>query len=327
MEKVLTMTREKCLQTRERESTDRIPLVTTFNPHTTFIAEIARRNWNFLQSKERLAHIFNKPPLVAYRRPISLRDRLVSTKFKTVNNTPVPRGCEACGKPKCSWCKGINKTTTFTSSNNNKTFKIFHSVNCQSSWVIYIIECNICNLQYIGKSDTAFKLQVHPGREFMGEVTKEMEKHDVRIRRENVNVHRDQGIVERFNRTLSVRPFSYQYSREMNFASDERSREWVKRLLEVVSALNGEKTRLTGKRHVDSIKEKSVSAKSSTTYSRPVGSKEKRLNSSVHVRYLYAPGELEGGQKRATDPIWSLKVFKISRSVLNEDETNSLLSE
>ena len=45
------------------------------------------------------------------------------------------RGCEACGKPKCSWCKGINKTTTFTSSNNNKTFKIFHSVNCQSSWV------------------------------------------------------------------------------------------------------------------------------------------------------------------------------------------------
>ena len=89
MEKVLTMTQEECLQTRERESTDRIPLVTTFNPHTTFIAEIARRNWNFLQSKERLAHIFNKPPLVAYRRSISPRDRLVSTKFKTVNNTPV----------------------------------------------------------------------------------------------------------------------------------------------------------------------------------------------------------------------------------------------
>ena len=121
--------------------------VTTFNPHTTFIAEIARRNWNFLQSKERLGRIFKKPPLVAYRGPISLRDRLVSTKFKTVGNTPLPRGCKACGKPKCSWCKEINKTTTFTSSNNTKIFKIFHSVNCQSSWVIYIIECNICNLQ------------------------------------------------------------------------------------------------------------------------------------------------------------------------------------
>ena len=101
---------------------------------------------------------------MAYRRPLSLQDRLVSTRFNTVNNTLVPRGCEACGKPKCSWCKGINKTTTFTSSNNNKTFKIFHSVNCQSSWVIYIIECNICNLQYIGKSETPFNLRLNNHR-------------------------------------------------------------------------------------------------------------------------------------------------------------------
>ena len=53
------MTQEECLQTKEKESTDRILLVTTFNRHTTFIAEIARRNWNFLQSNERLARIFN----------------------------------------------------------------------------------------------------------------------------------------------------------------------------------------------------------------------------------------------------------------------------
>ena len=52
----------------------------------------------------------------------------------TVNNGLLPKGCEACGKPKCSWCKRINKTTIFTSSNNDKIFKICHSVNCQSSW-------------------------------------------------------------------------------------------------------------------------------------------------------------------------------------------------
>ena len=35
-------------------------------------------------------------------------------------------------------------------------------------------------------------LQVDPGREFMGDVTRAMEKHDERIRRASVNVHRDQ---------------------------------------------------------------------------------------------------------------------------------------
>ena len=158
-----------------------------------------------------------------------------------------------------------------------------------------------------------------PGREFMGAVTQEMKDHDVRIRRGNVNVHRDQGIVERINRSLSERLFSFQYSQEMNLKSGERSTEWVKRLPEVVSALNREKTRLTGRRPVDAIKEKVVDAKSST-FSRPVGKKEKRLDSSVNVRYLFAPGELEGGGRRATDPNWSLKVFNISSSIVNENE-------
>ena len=40
----------------------------------------------------------------------------------------------------------------------------------------------------------------------------------------------------------------------------------------------------------------------------------------MNVRYLYAPDELEGGQRRATDPNWSLKVFNISRSIVNEHE-------
>ena len=79
-------------------------------------------------------------------------------------------------------------------------------------------------------------------------------------------VHRDQGIVERFNRTLSKCLSSFKYSQEMNMTSSERSREWAKRLPEVVEALNNEVTRLTGKKPVDVIKERVVNAKSSTSY-------------------------------------------------------------
>ena len=106
----------------------------------------------------------------------------------------------------------------------------------------------------------------------------------------------------------------------MNFKSGERSREWVKRLPEVVSALNSEETRSTRKKPVNAIKEKVVNAKSSTIYSRPVGLKEKKLDYSVNLRYLLAAGELEGGQKRATDPIWSLKDFNTEKSIVKENE-------
>ncbi|KAL9972987.1 hypothetical protein ACROYT_G019389 [Oculina patagonica] len=136
------------------------------------------------------------------------------------------------------------------------------------------------------------------------------------IRRGRVNIHRDQTIVERFNRTLAERLFGYQYSVELNLPSGQRSTAWVKRLPEVIAALNNEVTRLTGKKPSEAIKLKAVAAKPSTPYLRPVGKSEKKPPSSVYVRYLYQPGEYEGSGKRATDPIWSLKVFSLERAVM-----------
>ena len=81
-----------------------------------------------------------------------------------------------------------------------------------------------------------------------------MEKHDVIIQRGDPSQHRSQGIVERFNRTLADRLFTYQYHKELEDPS-KSNREWVSRLQNVVSALNGEKTRLTGMKPVDAIKQ------------------------------------------------------------------------
>ena len=154
---------------------------------------------------------------------------------------------------------------------------------------------------------------VDDGKEFYGDTTKLMEKHDMIIQHGDPSQHRSQGIVERFNRTLVDKLFTYQYHKELEDPSKSH-REWVSRLQNVVSALNNEKTRLIGMKPIDAIKQTLVEQ----GFSQPVREYEdKLLNIGTKVRYLYEPGELEGYQykcerrKRSTDPIWSVDVYKI----------------
>ena len=162
MNKVLKLTQEQCLVSNRKESQDRIPFVITYNPYTTYIAEIANRHWDFLKTKERLGRIFNKNPLVAYRRPSSLRDALVSTKFKRYSGCS--DGFTKCSKPRCSWCNLIHATNTFKGIHDARKYKILHPLDCQSSWVIYIIQCVKCGLQYVGKSETNLNIRLNNHR-------------------------------------------------------------------------------------------------------------------------------------------------------------------
>ena len=135
-------------------------------------------------------------------------------------------------------------------------------------------------------------LIVDDGKEFYGDTTKLMEKHDVIIQRGDPSQHRSQGIVERFNRTLADRLFTYQYHKELEDPS-KSNREWVSRLQNVVSSLNNEKTRLIGMKPVDAIKQTLVEQ----GFSQPAKEyEEKLLDVGTKVRYLYEPGELEGYQ-------------------------------
>ena len=144
-----------------------------------------------------------------------------------------------------------------------------------------------------------------------------MKKHNVSIRRGHPGQHRAQAIVERFNRTLAERLFGHQYSQEILMEArggkGVRSTEWVSRLSDVIKALNNEETRLIGMNPSDAIKKKEVEVRPSA----PQRLKnEVQIPSNVKLRYLYAPGELEGGERRrATDPIWSLETYTIDSVV------------
>ena len=171
---------------------------------------------------------------------------------------------------------------------------------------------------YKRKLDWSNRIMVDPGKEFMGYVTKLMERHNMKIQRSEAGNHRAQAFVERANRTLGERLFSHQYAQEM--ISDERSRVWVKRLPAVMKALNSEVIRITGKEPDKALSLREVEMRE-VNYKRPVGLKEKRLPPGVQVRYLLSPGEDEGEERRrATDPIWSIEVYNITRVVVSSEQ-------
>ena len=80
-----------------------------------------------------------------------------------------------------------------------------------------------------------------------------------------MDIHRDQAIVERFNRILATRLFGNQYAVEMRLPMGQRPSKWVVRLADVVS------TRLTCKKPGEAIKEKAVYSKHAISCVRPVG--------------------------------------------------------
>ena len=129
--------------------------------------------------------------------------------------------------------------------------------------------------------------------------------------------------MERFNRTLADRLFSYQYHKQLEDPL-KSNREWVSRLQNVVSALNNEKTRLIGMKPVDAIKETLVEQ----GFSQPVKDyEEKLLDAGTKVRYLYESSELEGQiykderRKRSTDPLWSVDVYKIKDRYIQKHQS------
>ena len=61
-------------------------------------------------------------------------------------------------------CKQVRKTNTFKSEQITKIYKIFHNVNGVSSYVIYLMECILCNKQCAGKAETSFNIRLNNHR-------------------------------------------------------------------------------------------------------------------------------------------------------------------
>ena len=149
--------------------------------------------------------------------------------------------------------------------------------------------------------------QCDNGSEFKGDVTKMLEKQEVKIRQVTTKYkHTHTAFVEALNKILTERLFKVQDAQEVN-DPDKVSSRWVKRLYGLVDELNDLETEMIGMKPKDAIKLKEVPLVARESYP-----PEEVLPEDGLYRYLLQPGEEHDDQRcRATDRIWSKASYRL----------------
>ena len=58
----------------------------------------------------------------------------------------------------------MQRTDIFKSTTYNRTFKILNNVNCNSSNLIYLITCSLCDIQYVGETGDTLRNRMNRHR-------------------------------------------------------------------------------------------------------------------------------------------------------------------
>ena len=128
------------------------------------------KHWHVLQVNPELKERFQSSLIIAFRKNKNLKQIIGSNTIehnkKLIRSSNKVNGksslCLSNTRTHC--CKHIVSTTSFKSNQTNRVFKIFHNINCKSKFLISLLECNICNIQYVGKSETTFNIRLNNHR-------------------------------------------------------------------------------------------------------------------------------------------------------------------
>ncbi|XP_072169503.1 uncharacterized protein [Diadema setosum] len=167
--KVRSLPRSEVLKpkTNKQDTTDRIPLVTTFHPNLPSLHNILRDNHHILHTSDRLSQAVPDTPILAYRRPHNLKDLIVRTEVPSLtdNSSPLQHGTFKCSASRCIICSiHIHESDSFTSNSTGLSHHTKGNITCTTTNVVYLITCRICRIQYVGETKTTLKRRFYGHR-------------------------------------------------------------------------------------------------------------------------------------------------------------------
>src|SRR6266480_4512923 len=162
---------------------------------------------------------------------------------------------------------------------------------------------------------------------FQGAFSRGMQQYNVTIRVVDLYSFESLAFIKAFKKTIAKLTYKVQYAIEGRLTDGERSRIFRRILKKYINYLNNSKTRLIGMSPARAMTLEEVESKPSKKPKRAIRKDEEiKLQKDTAVRYLLKTGKLKGDhRRRATDPYWSLRVFKIKRVVIEKNSPQLIL--
>ena len=154
--RVNSMTRESTLAEKViHDTTKRLFLILQHNPTLPPIKEWLEELWPILYKSSGTRSIIDLPRVIGYRRPKNLLVLLVRSDLPDPDSLlgkkkkiPIPK----CNRSRCKHCPKIDRTGSVVSTSTGRKYRSQTRVSCGSKNGIYMLQCNICKLQYVGQT-------------------------------------------------------------------------------------------------------------------------------------------------------------------------------
>ena len=171
----------------------------------------------------------------------------------------------------------------------------------------------IADIYKVGPLTYPSTFQCNNGSKFKGEVTKMLEKQEVKIQQVTTKyAHTHSAFVEALNKIFAEKLFKVQDAQELNDPEKVSSR-WVKHLYGLVDELNYMEIEMIGMKPKDAILLDQVLLVTQESYP-----PEDTLPEDGLYRYLLQTGEEHDDQRcRATDRIWSKGTYRLREVMEN----------
>ena len=149
---VKKLSQTECMSSKKDDTIkDSLHCIIEFNSTNPPVKEWIQELWPTLYRSSGTRTLIDQDTVFGFRKPKSLQDILVHTNIygnSTKKKTQPPK----CKQIKCRHCLLINKSGEVKSHSTNRTYRSLVNVMCNSSNLIYFIECTICGIQYVGQT-------------------------------------------------------------------------------------------------------------------------------------------------------------------------------